>query len=157
MKRIMFVCHGNICRSPMAEFIFKKMVTEKGLEREFLIASSATSTEEIWNGVGNPVYPPAKRELAAHGISCEGKRAVQLQRSDYEQYDLFVGMDSANIRNMHRILGGDPNGKIRKLMDYTPFGGDVADPWYSDRFDVAYRDIYEGCEGLLEDLLHYNS
>ena len=156
MKRIMFVCHGNICRSPMAEFIFKKMVTEKGLEREFHIASSATSTEEIWNGVGNPVYPPAKRELAAHGISCEGKRAVQLQKSDYEKYDLFVGMDSANIRNMHRILGGDPDGKIRKLMDYTPFGGDVADPWYSDRFDVAYRDIYEGCEGLLEDLLHYN-
>ena len=156
MKRIMFVCHGNICRSPMAEFIFKKMVTEKGLEREFLIASSATSTEEIWNGVGNPVYPPAKRELAAHGISCEGKKAVQLQKSDYEKYDLFVGMDSANIRNMHRILGGDPNGKIRKLMDYTARGGDVADPWYSDRFDVAYRDIYEGCEGLLEDLLHYN-
>ena len=156
MKRIMFVCHGNICRSPMAEFIFKKMVTEKGLEREFLIASSATSTEEIWNGVGNPVYPPAKRELAAHGISCEGKRAVQLQKSDYEKYDLFVGMDSANIHNMHRILGGDPNGKIRKLMDYTARGGDVADPWYSDRFDVAYRDIYEGCEGLLEDLLHYN-
>ncbi|MBQ8441063.1 MAG: low molecular weight phosphotyrosine protein phosphatase [Clostridia bacterium] len=152
MKRIMFVCHGNICRSPMAEFIFKKMVTEKGLEREFLIASSATSTEEIWNGVGNPVYPPAKRELAAHGISCEGKRAVQLQKSDYEKYDLFVGMDSANIRNMHRILGGDPNGKIRKLMDYTARGGDVADPWYSDRFDVAYRDIYEGCEGLLKQL-----
>ena len=156
MKRIMFVCHGNICRSPMAEFIFKKMVADKGLEREFLISSSATSTEEIWNGVGNPVYPPAKRELAAHGISCEGKRAVQLQKSDYEKYDLFVGMDSANIRNMHRILGGDPDGKIRKLMDYTPFGGDVADPWYSDRFDVAYRDIYRGCEGLLEDLLHYN-
>lgn len=156
MKRIMFVCHGNICRSPMAEFIFKRMVAEKGLEREFFIASSATSTEEIRNGVGNPVYPPAKRELAEHGISCEGKRAVQLQRSDYEQYDLFVGMDTANIRNMHRILGGDPDGKIRKLMDYTPFGGDVADPWYSDRFDIAYRDIYEGCKGLLEDLLHDN-
>ena len=152
MKRIMFVCHGNICRSPMAEFIFQKMVADKGLEREFLIASSATSTEDIWNGVGNPVYPPAKRELAAHGIACEGKRAVQLQKSDYEKYDLFVGMDSANIRNMHRILGGDPDGKIRKLMDYTPFGGDVADPWYSDRFDVAYRDIYEGCEGLLKQL-----
>ena len=94
------------------------MVADRGLEREFLISSSATSTEEIWNGVGNPVYPPAKRELAAHGISCEGKRAVQLQKSDYEKYDLFVGMDSANIRNMHRILGGDPDGKIRKLMDY---------------------------------------
>lgn len=156
MKRIMFVCHGNICRSPMAEFIFKRMVLEKGLEREFFIASSATSTEEIWNGVGNPVYPPAKRELAEHGITCDGKRAVQLQKSDYEKYDLFVGMDSANIRNMHRILGGDPDGKIKKLMDYIPRGGDVADPWYSDRFDIAYRDIYEGCEGLLKDLLHHN-
>ena len=153
MKRIMFVCHGNICRSPMAEFIFKKMVADKGLEREFLIASSATSTEEFWNGVGNPVYPPAKRELAAHGISCEGKRAVQLQKSDYEKYDLFVGMDSANIRNMHRILGGDPDGKIRKLMDYTPKGGDVADPWYTRRFDVTYADVLAGCEGLLNKIL----
>ena len=152
MKKIMFVCHGNICRSPMAEFIFKRMVAERGLEAEFDIRSSATSTEEIWNGMGNPVYPPAKAELAKHGISCEGKRAVQLQKSDYEKYDLFVGMDSANIRNMHRILGGDPDGKIRKLMDYTSRPGDVADPWYSDRFDIAYRDIYEGCAGLLETL-----
>ena len=118
----------------------------------FTVASSATSTEEIWNGVGNPVYPPAKAELAKHGISCEGKRAVQLKRGDYDDYDLFIGMDSANIRNMHRILGGDSQGKIRKLMDYTPRGGDVADPWYSDRFDVAYRDIYDGCHGLLETL-----
>lgn len=153
MKRIMFVCHGNICRSPMAEFILKGMLQKRGLEKEFLIASSATSTEEIWNGVGNPVYPPAKRELAAHGISCEGKRAVQLTLADYDRYDLFVGMDSANIRNMYRILGGDPNGKIRKLMDYTSRGGDVADPWYSDRFDLAYRDIYEGCVALLDALL----
>ena len=153
MKRIMFVCHGNICRSPMAEFILKCMLQKRGLEKEFLIASSATSTEEIWNGVGNPIYPPAKRELAAHGIACEGKRAVQLTLADYDRYDLFVGMDSANIRNMHRILGGDPNGKIRKLMDYTSRGGDVADPWYSDRFDLAYRDIYEGCVALLDALL----
>jgi protein-tyrosine phosphatase len=153
MKRIMFVCHGNICRSPMAEFILKGMLQKRGLEKEFLIASSATSTEEIWNGVGNPVYPPAKRELAVHGISCEGKRAVQLTLADYDRYDLFVGMDSANIRNMHRILGGDPNGKIRKLMDYTPRGGDVADPWYSDRFDLAYRDIYDGCLGLMRELM----
>ncbi len=136
----------------MAEFIFKRMVAERGIEAEFEIRSSATSTEEIWNGMGNPVYPPAKAELAKHGIPCEGKRAVQLQKSDYEKYDLFVGMDSANIRNMHRILGGDPNGKIRKLMDYTSRPGDVADPWYSDRFDIAYRDIYEGCAGLLETL-----
>ena len=154
MVRIMFVCHGNICRSPMAEFIFKKMLHERGLEDRFVVASSATSTEEIWGGVGNPVYPPAKEELARHGISCEGKRAVQLRREDYDQYDLFVGMDSANVRNMHRMLGGDPEGKIRKLMDYTERGGDVADPWYSDRFDIAYRDIFDGCKGLLDAILN---
>ncbi len=153
MKKIMFVCHGNICRSPMAEFIFKDMVKKHGLEKEFTIASSATSTEEIWNGIGNPVYPPAKAELQKHGLSCSGKRAVQLQKSDYEKYDLFVGMDSANIRNMHRILGGDALGKIHKLMDYTDRGGDVADPWYSERFDIAYRDIYDGCKALLESLI----
>ena len=153
MMRIMFVCHGNICRSPMAEFVLKKMVAEKGIANQFLIASSATSTEEIWGGVGNPVYPPAKAELAKHGISCEGKRAVQLTRADYDKYDLFVGMDSANIRNMHRILGGDPQCKIRKLMDYTPKGGDVADPWYTRRFDVTYADVLAGCEGLLNKIL----
>ncbi len=147
--RIMFVCHGNICRSPMAEFIFKDMAEKAGLAERFAVSSSATSTEEIRNGVGNPVYPPAKRELALHGLTCEGKRAVQLTRADYDKYDLFIGMDSANIRNMHRILGGDPEGKIRKLMDYTRRGGDVADPWYTDRFDVTYRDIEDGCRGLL--------
>ena len=149
----MFVCHGNICRSPMAEFIFKDMIKKKGIEKQFFIASAATSSEEIWGSVGNPVYPPARAELAMHGIGCEEKRAIQLRRDDYEKYDLFVGMDSANIRNMHVILGGDPDGKIRKLMDYTSRPGDVADPWYSDRFDIAYRDIYEGCEGLLYALL----
>ena len=148
--KIMFVCHGNICRSPMAEFIFRKMAAEAGVSVS--VASSATSTEEIWNGIGNPVYPPAREELAKHGIDPAGKRAVQLQKSDYEKYDLFIGMDSANIRNMHRILGGDPAGKIRKLMDYTPRGGDVADPWYSGRFDVAYRDIFDGCKALLESI-----
>ncbi len=153
MIQIMFVCHGNICRSPMAEFIFKKMLRERGLEDRFVVASSATSTEEIWGGVGNPVYPPAKEELARHGISCEGKRAVQLRREDYDKYDVFIGMDSANVRNMQRMLGGDPEGKIRKLMDYTPRGGDVADPWYSERFDIAYRDIYEGCAALLERVI----
>ena len=153
MTRIMFVCHGNICRSPMAEFIFRDMIKRKHLENEFFVASSATSTEEIWGDIGNPVYPPAKAELAKHGISCEGKRAVQLKKSDYDKYDLFIGMDSMNIRNMYRILGSDPDGKIRKLMEYTDRGGDVADPWYSGRFDVAYRDIYDGCEGLLESLI----
>ena len=153
MTRIMFVCHGNICRSPMAEFIFKDMIKRKHLENEFFVASSATSTEEIWGDIGNPVYPSAKAELAKHGISCEGKRAVQLKKSDYDKYDFFIGMDSMNIRNMYRILGSDPDGKIRKLMEYTDRGGDVADPWYSNRFDVAYRDIYDGCEGLLESLI----
>lgn len=109
--------------------------------------------EEIWNGIGNPVYPPAKAELEKHGLSCDGKRAVQLQKNDYDKYDLFIGMDSANIRNMLRIFGGDPAGKVHKLMDYTPRGGDVADPWYSERFDVAYRDIYEGCKALLDVVL----
>ena len=148
--RIMFVCHGNICRSPMAEFILKDMLKKAGLSSRVSVASSATSTEEIRNGVGNPVYPPAKRELALHGLSCEGKRAVQLTRADYDTYDLLIGMDSANIRNMHRILGGDPQGKIRKLMDYAG-GGDVADPWYTGNFDVTYRDIEAGCRGLLAD------
>ena len=148
MIKIMFVCHGNICRSPMAEFIMKDMLKKAYIPS--VVQSSATSNEEIWNGVGNPVYPPAKAELLRHGIKCDGKRAVQLKREDYEKYDLFVGMDSANIRNMHRILDGDKDGKIRKLMDYTSRGGDVADPWYSDRFDVAYRDIYDGCKALLE-------
>lgn len=146
----MFVCHGNICRSPMAEFIFKDLAEKQGIADRFVVSSSATSTEEIWNGVGNPVYPPAKAELAKHGLSCNGKRAVQLKKSDYDKYNIFIGMDSANIRNMLRIFGGDPDGKVRKLMDYTDRGGDVADPWYSDRFDVAYQDILEGCTALLK-------
>lgn len=148
MYKIMFVCHGNICRSPMAEFLFKKMITERGVAHKYTVASSATSTEEI----GNPVYPPARRELARHGISCDGKYAVQLMRSDYEKYDLFVAMDSRNTVNMTRIFGGDPDGKIRKLMNYTSRGGDVADPWYTGEFDVAYRDVYDGCNELLNIL-----
>lgn len=153
MFRVMFVCHGNICRSPMAEFIFKKMVAEKGLSDDFCIASSATSTEEIWNGVGNPVYPPAKSELQKHGLSCEGKRAVQLKYSDYEKYDYFIGMDRANIRNMNIILKGDKEAKIYKLMSFTERSGDVADPWYTGDFSLTYDDIYEGCRCLLNFLL----
>ena len=149
MTRIMFVCHGNICRSPMAEYIFKDLIKKKNMEDAFLVASSATSTEEIWQGRGNPVYPPARDELSRHGIDCAGKRAVQLTREDADRYDMFIGMDSANIRNMHRILGSDASGKIYKLMSFTDREGDVADPWYSDRFDIAYRDIYDGCIGLL--------
>lgn len=152
MVKVMFVCHGNICRSPMAEFILKNMVKEKGIEKDFVIASCATSTEEIWNGVGNPVYPPAQRELKKHGISCGNKRAVQLQKSDYNKYDYLICMDENNRRNMLRILGGDPENKISKLMDYTDRPGNVADPWYSGDFSTAYCDIYEGCEGLLKSL-----
>ena len=153
MKRIMFVCHGNICRSPMAEFIFKKLIAEKGLENDFFVSSSATSTEEIWKGVGNPVYPPAKRELLKHGISCDGKRAVQLKVDDYDNYDLFICMDLANVRNATRILNGDKQNKVRKLLTFENRNEDVADPWYSDRFDIAYQDIYEGCVALLKALI----
>ena len=153
MKRIMFVCHGNICRSPMAEFIFKDLIKKQGIESDFTVASSATSTEEIYGGIGNPVYPPAKAELLRHGITCEGKRAVQLKKSDYDKYDLFLAMDSMNIRNIGRIFGADPLGKVHRLMDFTPRRGDVADPWYSGKFDTAYKDIYEGCVCLLEKLI----
>ncbi len=153
MIKIMFVCHGNICRSPMAEIIFRDMVEKKGIGNDFIIASSATSTEEIFCGVGNPVYPPAAAELRKHGLSPEGKRAVQLKRSDYDSYDFFIGMDDANIRNMRYILGEDPDNKISKLMDHTERGGNVADPWYSGNFDITYRDVKEGCECLLNELL----
>jgi len=152
MIKIMFVCHGNICRSPMAEFILKDMVKKKGIENEFFIASSATSTEEIWGGRGNPVYPPAKAELKRHGISCDGKTAVQLKKDDYEKYDLFICMDSMNYRNILRIFGSDKDEKVRKLMTYTSRDGDVDDPWYSRDFATTYRDISDGCEGLLKEL-----
>ena len=152
MKRIMFVCHGNICRSPMAEFIFKNLTEKYRIAHKYEVLSSATSTEEIWGNIGNPVYPPAKRELAKHGISCDGKRAVQVKKSDYADFDLFLVMDNNNIRNIMRIFGSDPEGKVHKLLDYTGFGGDVADPWYSGDFSTAYGDIYKGCEKLIEML-----
>lgn len=137
----------------MAEIIFRDMVEKRGVADKFLIASSATSTEEIFCGVGNPVYPPAKAELEKHGLSAGDKRAVQLKKSDYEKYDLFVGMDDANIRNMTYIFGGDPDKKVSKLMEHTPKGGNVADPWYSGRFDVTYKDVSHGCECLLNELI----
>lgn len=152
MIRIMFVCHGNICRSPMAEFILKDMVKKKGIEKEFFISSSATSTEEIWGGRGNPVYPPARAELKKHGISCDGKEAVQLKREDYEKYDMFLCMDSMNYRNILRIFGNDKDEKVRRLMTLTSRKGDVADPWYTGDFSTTYNDIYEGCQALLKEL-----
>ena len=153
MKKIMFVCHGNICRSPMAEFLMRDMIQKKGLEDRITVASSAESTEEIWGGVGNPVHPGTEKILTSLGISCKGKRATLLRREDYDQYDLFVGMDRSNLRAMQRILGGDPQKKICKLLDFTPDGGDVADPWYTDRFDITLHDVRRGCEALLEVLM----
>ncbi len=153
MIKIMFVCHGNICRSPMAEFILKDMVMQTGLQDNFLICSSATSTEEIWNGVGNPVYPPARAVLKSHGINPADKRAVQLKKSDYDKYDLFIGMDSANIRNMRHIFGGDNKGKIHKLTGYTDSTADISDPWYTRDFDKCYNDIHKGCAALLKTLI----
>ena len=152
--KIMFVCHGNICRSPMAEFVFKDIIAKQNLTDMFEVCSSATSTEEIWGNVGNPVYPPAKRELAKHGINCDGKRAVQLKNADGNKYDLFIGMDSANIRNMHHILSDEHHYKIHKLMDYTSRCGDVADPWYTGDFETTYNDVYDGCTGLLNKILN---
>ena len=149
MTRILFVCHGNICRSPMAEFVMKDLVRKAGLDTEFHIESAATSTEEI----GNPVYPPARRKLAEHGISCAGKTSRQLTGADYDQYDLLIGMDRANIRNMNRVCGGDPAEKLHLLMEYASrLGSEVADPWYTDDFETTWRDVLAGCKGLLERL-----
>ena len=150
MTKILFVCHGNICRSPMAEFVMKDLVEKVGLADEFTIASAATSTEEI----GNPVYPPVRQLLARHGISCAGKTARQLQRGDYAAWDLFVGMDAANLRNMTRLFGGDPEGKVHALLDYTHRPGEVADPWYTGDFESTWRDVVEGCTGLLQSMTH---
>lgn len=150
MKRILFVCHGNICRSPMAEFVMKDLVQKAGLEKEFFIASAATSREEI----GNPVYPPARRKLAEHGISCSGKTARQLQKRDYDEYDLLIGMDRANLRNMFRICGSDFSGKISLLMEYAGQPDkEVADPWYTGDFEATWQDVLAGCQGLLKKLM----
>lgn len=149
MTKILFLCHGNICRSPMAEFVMKDMVKKAGLEREFRIESAATSTEEI----GNPVYPPARRKLAEHGIECSGKRARQLRNSDYEEFDLLIGMDRTNLQSMYRICGGDFADKMHLLMDFTDRPSEVADPWYTDDFDATWRDVEEGCRGLLTELI----
>lgn len=148
MTRVLFVCLGNICRSPMAECIFKDMVEKRGLSGKFFIDSAATSTEEL----GNPIYPPARWKLTAMGVPLTGHRARQMTRSDYRDFDLILGMETANIRNILRITGGDPEGKVRRLLDYTDRRRDIDDPWYTDDFDTAYREIAQGCEALLASL-----
>lgn len=153
MIKVLFICHGNICRSPMAEFILKDMLKQKGLQDKFIVCSSATSTEEIHNGIGNPVYPPARAVLESHGINPTGKRAVQLKKSDYDKFDLFIGMDNANIRNMKRIFNGDGKNKVHKLSEYTNSTADVSDPWYTRDFDRCYNDIHKGCKALLKALV----
>lgn len=145
MKRILFICHGNICRSPMAEFIFKHLADQAGRGDEFQVGSAAVSSEEE----GNPIYGPALRQLKSHGIPVSEHYAWQIGRKDYGKYDLFVGMDQSNLRRMLTIFGGDPLGKVHLLKDYTDHPGDVADPWYSGNFDAAWRDIEAGCRGML--------
>ena len=144
--KILFVCLGNICRSPMAEFIMKKMVADAGLSEQFEIASAATSTWEI----GNPVYPPARRKLAEHNISCKGKTARQMTRSDYDYYDLIIGMEQKNLRDIKAITGEDRLGKIVRLMDFTDTPYDIADPWYTGDFDATWNDVTKGCAALIE-------
>lgn len=148
MIKVLFVCHGNICRSPMASYIMRDLVNRRHLAEQFEIDSAATSMEEI----GNPVYPPAKRKLREHGIRAEGHHARRMEPRDYQRYDYLIGMEQFNIRNMIRILGSDPENKVYRLLDFSERPRDIEDPWYTDDFDTAYRDILEGCEALLETL-----
>ena len=159
MIKVLFVCHGNICRSPISEYVLKNMVEKRGLTDAFEIASAATSTEEIWNGKGNPIYPPAQAELRRHGIgetaytNFSGKRARQVTKQDYQYYDYLLCADSNNIRNTLRITGPDKEGKVKLLLDFTDRPGrSIADPWYTGDFKETYRDVYEGCTALLEKL-----
>ena len=149
MTNILFVCYGNICRSPMAEFVMKDLIRKAGRETEFHIESAATSAYEI----GNPVYPPAREKLKEHGIGCSGKTARQITKADYEKYDYIIGMDEANLEDMRKRFGGDPDNKLHMLMDYTDRPGEVADPWFTRDFDAAWRDIYEGCKGMMARLM----
>ena len=148
MTRILFVCLGNICRSPMAEYVMRDLVRRAGLEEQIQVSSAATSREEL----GNPVYPPARRKLAEHGITCQGHAARQMTAADYDQFDLLIGMDQNNLRNMNRICGGDPDHKLHLLMDYTDRPGEVADPWYTGDFERTWQDVLAGCQGLLAQL-----
>ena len=148
MIRILFVCLGNICRSPMAEFVMKDLVSKAGLSSYFEIASAGTSDEE-W---GNPVYPPARKKLAEHGIGCEGKTARPLSRKEYGHWDKIIGMDAGNLSQMRRLWGGDPEGKLSLLMDYTGHPHSVADPWFTRDFESTWVDVLEGCTALLEEI-----
>ena len=150
MQRILFVCLGNICRSPMAEYLLRTMANDAGKADDFLIESAATSDENVWRGVGAPVYPPARELLRRHGIDCSDKRARQVTKDDYARFDRILCMDDSNVRNLRRIFGGDPDGKIVKLMDLTDRPGNVADPWYTGDFETAYADIEKGCRALLD-------
>lgn len=145
MIRILFICHGNICRSPMAEFVFKNMVEKSGLNDKFYVASAATSYEEI----GNPVHYGTAKILDGLGISYSAKRAIHLEKSDYAKYDYLVCMDNANMRNTLRIVGNDAEGKVHKLLEFAGLDEDVADPWYTGDFETTYKDVRTGCEGLL--------
>lgn len=148
MTRILFVCHGNICRSPMAEFVFREMAEKRGMGALFHAASAATSGEEL----GNPVHQGTREKLQAVGISCADKRAVRLRPDDYRAWDLLLGMDSYNLSNMRRIFGGDPERRMYRLLDYSAHPRDIADPWYTGDFDATYADVCEGCGALLEHL-----
>ena len=143
---ILFVCHGNICRSPMAEFVMKEMVKQRRLDIH--VESAATSTEEL----GNPVHPGTRRKLSEHGISCKGKTARQITRQDYQEFDLIIGMDEWNMHNLERLFPGDPDGKLYKLLSFCEDGRDVADPWYTGDFEATWQDVNRGCAALLDRL-----
>ncbi len=148
MIKILFICHGNICRSPMAEYIFKDIAAQRGLSDSFHIESAAISYEEQ----GNPIYPPARRILAEHGITGIRHQARRIERADYKRFDYLIAMEQYHLRNMDRILGGDPDGKFYRMLDFTDHPGNIDDPWYTDDFETAYEQIYEGCEGLMRHL-----
>ncbi len=152
MIKVLFVCLGNICRSPMAEFVFRDMAKKQGLAEQFHIASAATSSEEL----GNPVHRGTTDKLREYGISTRGKYAVQLKKKDYKEYDYILGMEYRNIRSINRIFGSDPEHKVSMLLDYTEHPRDIADPWYTENFDKTYDDILEGCQGFLHYLISRN-